>query len=80
MADTTKTETTLKIEFTFADGDTRTLTVSDPSDGLTQQDFQDVADAAKTVVIGDKTGASLSAITKATRVDKETTNLDLTTG
>lgn len=80
MADTVKTEITMKIEFTFADGDTRTLTVSDPSEGLTQQDFQDLADAAKDVVIGDKTGAAFSAITKATRVEKQTTNLDLTTG
>lgn len=77
MADTQKTTRELKIETAFADGDTRTITVSNPRVDLTIEDVQTLANAAANVLIGDRNGAAFAAITKVSSVTKETTEVDL---
>ena len=77
MANTTKTTSAIKMEFKFADNDTRTLTQDNPRGGLSKADILGVASAAAGVLVGDKTGAACVGINTAYTETKTITNLDL---
>lgn len=81
MANKITTTETLKIEAIFTDADTRTLNLPNPRAGLSSSDITALSDylADNNLLIGDKTGAQFGRITKATKVSKATTVLDITT-
>lgn len=80
MADTVKSSADLKINWAFADGDTRMTTAPNPKAGLTEQEVQAVIDNAVTngLLIGDKAGASLTGVTQVYTENQTKTQLDLT--
>lgn len=77
MADTVKTTKQLKLQAGFVDGDDRTLTFDNPSDGLTKADIMDINEDAAVCLIGDKTGAAFDSWKSAKIVETQTTYLDL---
>ena len=80
MADKTTTEYTLQMSAEFADGDTRTLSVDNPSSassiGAQIYELQTFLQN-NSVIIGDKAGAAFSRFAYANKVTKEKTELDL---
>lgn len=81
MADKVKSVKELKLVAGFSDGDDRTLSVPDPNDGLTKTQITNstFVDAAKAVLLGDKTGADMTGWKSAKIFESTTTYLDLTT-
>ena len=81
MADKTKTVRELKLVAGFSDGDDRTLSIPNPTDGLTKTQITATAfvDAAKAVLLGDKTGADMTGWKSAKIFESTTVYLDLTT-
>lgn len=80
MADKTVTDYTLKMVAKFADGDTRTLTVDDPTsaDSIGAQIYElQTFLQNNSVIIGDKAGASFTAFDYANKVQKTQSILDL---
>ncbi len=89
MAATQKTESTLVVEYKFADGDTRTATYPNPASSVGNAEIVAHATAASatidggdgtsvgTVIIGDKTGANCTGVKSATKILKTTTTLDI---
>jgi hypothetical protein len=79
MSDKVTTSKELKINMTFVDGDSRTITVDNPKDSLTAAQINAVAAIAKTTqaVIGDKAGAAFHEFDTAKITEKETCVLDL---
>ena len=80
MADMTTTEYTLQMSAEFADGDTRTLSVDNPSSassiGAQIYELQTFLQN-NSVLIGDKAGAAFSRFAYANKVTKTKTVLDL---
>ena len=75
---TTKTDSTLKIHCAFVDGDTRTITLKNPRDDLTTEDFQNLNTYILTnsLLIGDETGAIFASIQKAVKGTTTTRTID----
>lgn len=80
MADKVTTEQNVQLMAEFADGDTRTITVSDASTadslGVAVYNLQTFLQN-NSVIIGDKNGASFSQFRYANRVTKARIALDL---
>lgn len=78
MPDIIKTEETLKLDYTFVDGDTRANSIKNPRDDITASDMQalETKIRANNLIIGDKGGATFARL-KATRVNKTTTTFDI---
>lgn len=80
MADKTKTTTTLSMLATFYDGDTRTITQSDPKPIAQQpaliRNFAQII-SANNLLIGDKAGAPFKEITQAKIINKTVIEFDL---
>ena len=81
MADKVKTVKELKLVAGFSDGDDRTLSFPNPADNLTKTQITATAfvNAAKAVLLGDKTGADMTGWKSAKVFESTTTYLDLTT-
>ena len=89
MAATVKEESTLSIEYKFADGDTRTANYPNPAGNVDSEAIETHAALATatidggggssigTVIIGDKTGANCTGVKTATKITKTTTTLDI---
>ena len=77
--DTVKSSSDLKINWQFADGDTRLQKVPNPKYNLTASDLQALETLAvnSAVLIGDKTGAALTGIKSASKIDKTDRILDI---
>ena len=80
MADTVAYSNELKIEVLFVDADTRTFNLKNPKSGISQSDITSLNTFMQDtgILIGDKYGGAFGKITKASKVSKETHNLDLT--
>lgn len=80
MADTIKSSNELKIEFGFADYDTRTVTLENPKNNLAKADIKGLETLAVNTkpIIGDKGGADVVGINRAKIYEKTETKLDLT--
>lgn len=78
--DITKTTRNLLIENLFVDGDTRTITLTNPKSNITESQIESLEAfmQANNIIIGDKAGATFGKITKATIREKTSTTLDLT--
>lgn len=78
--DITKTTRNLLIENLFVDGDTRTITLTNPKSTITESQIENLEAfmQANNIIIGDKAGATFGKITKATIREKTSTTLDLT--
>lgn len=78
--DITKTTRNLLIENLFVDGDTRTITLTNPKSTITESQIESLEAfmQANNIIIGDKAGATFGKITKATIREKTSTTLDLT--
>lgn len=85
MADVTVNTYELKLVLTFADEDTRTLTLSDPAASIATADsvaaaaINDLSDYLfqNQVFVGDKSGAAFNRIGSAKIIDKNLTYLDI---
>ena len=78
MADKVTSKTVLSLGAEFTDGDTRTITLDNPKNGLTAEDILATTNGAKAVLIGDKTGAPFLRWATAKKISATTTYLDLT--
>lgn len=79
MADVVKTETTLKIDNIFVDGDTRSFTLKNPRANLTASDITSLNVFMQTnnIIIGDKAGGTFGKIKTATIIQKQDVTLDI---
>lgn len=82
MADSISSSYSLTMNWQFSDGDTRTQSVKNPRDNLTDADLQAYRDyiAGKHALVGDKDGAELSAtkpMASAYVEEKSKLNLDI---
>lgn len=79
MADTITNSKTLKLEYDFVDGDTRTNNIKDPRNDITSNEIAELNTflRANNALIGDKYQATFAQIRKATIVEKTTVNYDL---
>lgn len=79
MADTIKSSDELKIEFGFADYDTRTVTLPDPKSSVAKADIKALETLAVSTkpIIGDKGGADVVGINRAKVYEKTEIKLDL---
>lgn len=79
MADTTSTSATLKFETLFVDGDTRTFSIKNPKATIQSSEISALNTYIQenNLLIGDKYGGRFGRILSATRVNKQTVNLDL---
>lgn len=79
MPDTIENSKTLKLEYDFVDGDTRTNNLKDPRDNITSNDIAELNTflRANNALIGDKYQATFAQIRKATIIDKTVTTYDL---
>lgn len=79
MADTITNSKSLKLEYDFVDGDTRTNNIKDPNDSITSAQIEELNTfiRANNALVGDKYQATFARIRKATIIDKTTTNFDL---
>lgn len=79
MADVVKTETTLKIDNVFVDGDTRSFSLKNPRNNLTSNDITalNVFMQTNNIIIGDKAGGTFGKIKTATIIQKQNVTLDI---
>ena len=77
MADTIKTEQTLKMTATFADGDERTISIDNPIDNITLSQISELATKAANVLIGDKSGAAFVSFKEPKYVETTTEYLEI---
>lgn len=77
MADSISTSLDLRIVAGFADGDERTITLSDPKSTITAAQINALNASASSVLIGDKYGAPFLMMKDAEYVSKTVTKLDL---
>lgn len=79
MADTTSTSDTLKFETIFVDGDTRTFSIKNPKTTIQTSEISALNTYIQenNLLIGDKYGGRFGRILTATKVRKQTVNLDL---
>lgn len=80
FADTVTSSADLKINWAFADGDSRMTTMPNPKAGLTAETVQTVINDAVTngLLIGDKAGASLTGVVQVYTENQTKTKIDLT--
>lgn len=78
MADTVSYSSTLKIENLFVDGDTRTITLKNPLNGITTTMITDLESFMRTnnIIIGDKYGGTFGRIQSVKKVNETRLNLD----
>lgn len=78
--DTTKITRNLLIENLFVDGDTRTITLTNPKSNIAESQITSLEAfmQANNIIIGDKAGGTFGKITKVTSRSKTSTTLDLT--
>lgn len=79
MANTFKSESNLKAVMTFADSDTRTISVPNPQN-FTDEDETEVRgylNGFGAILIGDKTGSAFASVKTAYIEEVNTTTLDL---
>ena len=79
MADKITTSEELQINWAFQDGDTRLVKLPNPKPNLTDSAIKAVADKfiQNQIIIGDKTGASLTGVVSAKIIEKTKTTVDL---
>lgn len=77
MADTIKTSSELKWDFTFSDGDTRAATLKNPRAGVTLAEFTSVMSTVGSVFVGDVAGAPYTGFVNPRIIAKTTRDLDL---
>ena len=78
MADQVKDTTTLKLNFLFVDGDTRSLTLKNPKTNITASSIESLQTFMRTsnVIIGDRDGGTFGRIDSATRITERKVYLD----
>lgn len=81
MADSISSAKTMRIDCLFIDGDSRAITLKNPKNNPTTEQFNELDSfmQAKNIIIGDRYGGRFGRIQKATVINKYTTTLDLTT-
>lgn len=79
MADVVTNSENLLIETLFNDGDTRTLTLRNPTDEITMNDINTFNVFLQTsgILVGDRNGAEFSKIKQVKRRNSATVKLDL---
>ena len=79
MSDTIKPSEELSIDCYFVDGDTRNLKIANPKASITSAEIESLNTLmqANNILVGDKAGATFGRITKATKVTKTETTLDI---
>lgn len=77
--DTIKTSSTFSIECAFWDGDTRTITLRNPKNDISESDIENLESFIQEnkIIIGDRDGSDFRKIIKAAKRNTTTTNLDL---
>lgn len=80
MADITTNSSVLKIENLFVDGDTRTITLKNPTATIAQADIQSLDSYLRdnNLLIGDKWGGNFGRIVEVKTVTTTRKFLDLT--
>ena len=80
MADIVTQASTLKFEYMFVDGDTRTQTLKNPKANITTSEIEELNTyiQANNLILGDKTSATFGKIAKVTRREETITKLDIT--
>lgn len=78
MADIVTNSSTLKFDYLFVDGDTRTQTLKNPKSTITTADIEDLQTFMRTnnIVIGDKAGGTFGRIDAVTRINERKLYLD----
>lgn len=82
MADTQTITRELKIELLFNDTDTRIITLKDPKESITTSDITSLEavllnGGTNTLLVSDKTGATLNKIKTVRKIETTKTNLDI---
>ena len=79
MADIVKTAYNLVIETVFVDGDTRSITIKNPRNNISQSEISELNSYMQenNIIIGDKDGSTFGRIKKVTRRSSTTTYLDI---
>lgn len=78
MADTVTTTRQVKMIADFADGDTRTLAISEPKDNIGATEINSLKAACDAVLVGDKTFANFLDFRDIGYYETTVTVLDLT--
>ena len=79
MADTITSSRELKLNSTYADGDTRAITLKNPRQNVTAAEINAVGSyfLENNVLIGDKAGADFASISEAEIVEKTRRDIDI---
>ena len=79
MAHITTNASSLKIENLFVDGDTRTITLKNPRNNLSNEDFTNLQTFMQqnAIIVGDKYGGTFGRIESVTKITEARTYLDL---
>lgn len=82
MADTQTITRELKIELLFNDTDTRIITLKNPKESITTSDITSLEavllnGGTNTLLVSDKTGATLNKIKTVRKIETTKTNLDI---
>lgn len=79
MADTIKSTSRLKCDCMFVDGDTRSFNIKNPKDGITTTEIEELNTFMQTnnVIIGDKAGGTFGRISKVTKINEITNDMDI---
>ncbi len=79
FADTVTSSSTANLIVEFYDGDNRTLSIDDPRSDLSAEEVHSFATVLRNTqpLVGDKTGASITGISKCTIVEKTDVKFDL---
>lgn len=79
MADSYSIAQTVKFDFKFVDGDTRTLTMKNPKAEITTSEITDLQNFMQTnnIIIGDKAQGTFGRIDAVTKITENKLHLDL---
>lgn len=79
FADTITSSVTMKFEWGFEDGDTRTFNLPNPKSSIVANDIATLNSwiATNQPIVGDKSGSSTTGINSAIRVEQSKNKLDL---
>lgn len=79
MADIYGTAQTVKFDFFFVDGDTRSLSIKNPKSNITTTEIENLQTFMRTnnIIVGDKDGGTFGRIDKVTRITESKLKLDL---